>query len=513
MTISHSSATVWELGFTVENQRVKIVDFGIWVRCAKSPVWSGRDMETFGGGENGTTRANVTLMSTLFDCGPPKALEYDVLFKGMYLARVFKAVCKNMTAELHASDRRRFVVGRPRSCPLTDEDLSHMPVTKDLEIERAFKDLMATNWDELPSEIVHGVKNALSKNAEDKAAQDVLKNVFRAAEANVKTLSEEYSKALQTIFDSIVYLAAFGPEESYLKKKVETELGTKMICLKMWCGGLEAKWGKIKDFSIWVRCAKSPDWWGREMGTFGGGENGTTRVNVTLMSTLFDCGPAVEMKKALEYDVMFKGRYRERAIKAVCKNMTAEPHGSRGFTVEKQNDKIGDFGVWVRCAKSPDWSGREMGTFGLRENGNARVNVTLSTMLFDCGPVEMKALEYDVMFKGRYLDYEFKAVCKNMTAAEAHGGRGGSFMVGPPKSCRVNDYKPEKVLFDRVPVEMKALDYDVMFKGSYCRYELKAVCKNMTALGSGRGGFMVGRPRSCLVTEYKEPQRADERLA
>ncbi|GER53126.1 succinate dehydrogenase 5 [Striga asiatica] len=158
----------------------------------------------------------------------------------------------------------------PGNTRFFSEDVSHMPVINDLEIERAFKDLMATNWDELPSEIVHGVKNALSKNTEDKAAQEVLTNVFRAAEAveeftgiimslkmelddviglsgeNVKPLSEEYSKALQTIFDRYaVYLAAFGPEESYLKKKVETELGTKMIYLKMRCGGLDAKWGKV----------------------------------------------------------------------------------------------------------------------------------------------------------------------------------------------------------------------------------------------------------------------------
>lgn len=63
------------------------------------------------------------------------------------------------------------------------EDVSHMPVIKDSEIERAFKDLMATNWDEIPPAVVEDVTKALSKNTGDKAAQDVLKNVFRAAEA------------------------------------------------------------------------------------------------------------------------------------------------------------------------------------------------------------------------------------------------------------------------------------------------------------------------------------------
>ncbi|EYU24391.1 hypothetical protein ABFS82_04G159100 [Erythranthe guttata] len=150
------------------------------------------------------------------------------------------------------------------------EDISHMPVIKDSEIERSFKDLMATNWDEIPSSVIEDVTKALSKSTEDNAAQETLKNVFRAAEAveeftgiimslkmelddvigvsgeNVKPLTEEYSKAMQTIFNRYAaYLAAFGPEESYLKKKVEMELGTKMIYLKMRCGGLAAEWGKV----------------------------------------------------------------------------------------------------------------------------------------------------------------------------------------------------------------------------------------------------------------------------
>ncbi|XP_022879859.1 succinate dehydrogenase subunit 5, mitochondrial [Olea europaea var. sylvestris] len=150
------------------------------------------------------------------------------------------------------------------------EDVAHMPVIKDPEIERAFKDLMATNWDELPPAVVHGVKKALSKNTDDKAAQEALTNVFRAAEAveeftgilmslkmemddaigmsgeDVKPMPEEYVKAMRTIFDRYAaYLDAFGPEESYLKKKVENELGTKMIYLKMRCSGLDSEWGKV----------------------------------------------------------------------------------------------------------------------------------------------------------------------------------------------------------------------------------------------------------------------------
>lgn len=68
----------------------------------------------------------------------------------------------------------------------------------------------------------------------------------------MKPLSGELSKALQTVFERYTtYLNAFGPEESYLRKKVETELGTKMIHLKMRCGGLSSDWGKVTVYIIW----------------------------------------------------------------------------------------------------------------------------------------------------------------------------------------------------------------------------------------------------------------------
>lgn len=63
------------------------------------------------------------------------------------------------------------------------EDLAHMPVIKDPEIERVFKDLMAESWDDIPERVFHDVKKALSKNTDDKAGQEVLKTVFCAAEA------------------------------------------------------------------------------------------------------------------------------------------------------------------------------------------------------------------------------------------------------------------------------------------------------------------------------------------
>ncbi|EPS72520.1 hypothetical protein M569_02239 [Genlisea aurea] len=150
------------------------------------------------------------------------------------------------------------------------EDVVNTPTVKDLDIERAFKDLMASSWDKIPPSVVANVKVALTKDTEEKEAQESLQNVYRAAAAveefsgiimslkmnlddeigasgeNSKPLPEVYVKALQTIFNRhAAYLASFEPEESYLRKKVEMELGTAMIYLKMRCGGLDADWGKV----------------------------------------------------------------------------------------------------------------------------------------------------------------------------------------------------------------------------------------------------------------------------
>ncbi|XP_050363620.1 succinate dehydrogenase subunit 5, mitochondrial [Argentina anserina] len=149
-------------------------------------------------------------------------------------------------------------------------DVGHFPEIKDPELLKAFKDLMAATWDEVPTSVVSKVKAALSKNTDDQTGKEHLTNVLRAAEAveelgeivmslkmdmddrigisgeNVKPLSDEYVNALKTIYSRYsAYLDAFGPHETYLRKKVETELGTRLIYLKMRCSGIGSEWGKV----------------------------------------------------------------------------------------------------------------------------------------------------------------------------------------------------------------------------------------------------------------------------
>ncbi|GMP44194.1 hypothetical protein CsSME_00013239 [Camellia sinensis var. sinensis] len=128
---------------------------------------------------------------------------------------------------------------------------------------------MAASWDELPDTLISDANKVLSKNTDDKAAQEAMANVFRAAKAikefsgmlvslrmaiddstglggeDVKPLPEEFVNALRTVYQRYTaYLDAFGPDKTYLRKKVETELGTKMIHLKMRCSGIGSEWGK-----------------------------------------------------------------------------------------------------------------------------------------------------------------------------------------------------------------------------------------------------------------------------
>ncbi|KAJ6820924.1 succinate dehydrogenase subunit 5, mitochondrial-like [Iris pallida] len=147
---------------------------------------------------------------------------------------------------------------------------SQLPHITDPDIESAFKDLMAMSWDELPDSLISETKKALSKSTDDKAGQEALANIFRAAEAsvefgavlvslrmalddlsgvtgeNVAPLPAYLEDAVKAAYRRyMTYLDSFGPDEAYLRKKVETELGTKMIHLKMRCSGIGSEWGKI----------------------------------------------------------------------------------------------------------------------------------------------------------------------------------------------------------------------------------------------------------------------------
>ncbi|KAJ6798137.1 succinate dehydrogenase subunit 5, mitochondrial-like [Iris pallida] len=147
---------------------------------------------------------------------------------------------------------------------------SQLPYITDPDIESAFKDLMAMSWDEIPDSMVNTTKKTLSKSSEDKVGQEALANIFRAAEAsvefggvlislrmvlddlsgvtgeNVARLPEYLEDAMKAAYNRyMTYLDSFGPDEAYLRKKVETELGTKMIHLKMRCSGIGSEWGKV----------------------------------------------------------------------------------------------------------------------------------------------------------------------------------------------------------------------------------------------------------------------------
>ncbi|KAH9301113.1 hypothetical protein KI387_012696, partial [Taxus chinensis] len=148
-------------------------------------------------------------------------------------------------------------------------DISAFPPITDPNVKNALKDVLASDWGELHDSLKANVLDALSKETDDKAGQEALANAWRAAEAvehfsgvleslrmeideisgstgeNVRPLPDELQGALQAAYKRYRnYLDAFGPDETYLRKKVENELGTRMIHLKMRCAGLDSEWGK-----------------------------------------------------------------------------------------------------------------------------------------------------------------------------------------------------------------------------------------------------------------------------
>jgi hypothetical protein len=111
----------------------------------------------------------------------------------------------------------------------------HLPVISDPEIESAFKDLMASSWSELPDSLVAEAKKAVSKATEDKVGQEVLQNVFCAAEA-----SEEFGGALVTLrmaLDDLcgltgeVSISYLSPNCSFLCSLSVTSYRTWVRCL------------------------------------------------------------------------------------------------------------------------------------------------------------------------------------------------------------------------------------------------------------------------------------------
>lgn len=67
----------------------------------------------------------------------------------------------------------------------------------------------------------------------------------------MKPLSGDVADALTVAFERYyAYLNSFGADEGYLRKKVENELGMKLIHLKMRCSGLGGDWGRVLHLSL-----------------------------------------------------------------------------------------------------------------------------------------------------------------------------------------------------------------------------------------------------------------------
>ena len=62
----------------------------------------------------------------------------------------------------------------------------------------------------------------------------------------VAALPSHIKSALATAMQRYeAYIAAFGPGEEWLQRKVKEEVGSQLITLKQRCAGLDPEWNKV----------------------------------------------------------------------------------------------------------------------------------------------------------------------------------------------------------------------------------------------------------------------------
>lgn len=81
---------------------------------------------------------------------------------------------------------------------------------------------------------------------------------------DVADIPEPLTKALQSAFTRYwLYLDSIDEDEGYLKKKVELDLGSKLLQVKQRCTGLEPEWGEVsrvaKCISVFPSAGRSTE--------------------------------------------------------------------------------------------------------------------------------------------------------------------------------------------------------------------------------------------------------------
>ncbi|KAL5573991.1 hypothetical protein UlMin_023588, partial [Ulmus minor] len=122
------------------------------------------------------------------------------------------------------------------------EDASHLPVITDPELHRAFKDLLATSWNELPNVVISDVKAALSKNTHDKAGKEVVANFFHAAEAVV-----EFGDMVMNLKMELDDIVGMSGELRMHRKRTRTRLKSLLMLL-------ERRFSGIRTYGIFLKC-------------------------------------------------------------------------------------------------------------------------------------------------------------------------------------------------------------------------------------------------------------------
>ncbi|KAG0593467.1 hypothetical protein KC19_1G332100 [Ceratodon purpureus] len=155
-------------------------------------------------------------------------------------------------------------------CMASASFVSNLPPIQDVKIAKALSGLLGHGWLKIEPQVRSAVESAISGGSDDSAGKETLIDAWKAAQAvesfggllvdmlleindlcgdtgeNVGTIPNSTYEAVEAAHKKyMLYLSAFGGDEVYLRKKVETELGGMLLQIKQRLTGMDPKWAEI----------------------------------------------------------------------------------------------------------------------------------------------------------------------------------------------------------------------------------------------------------------------------
>lgn len=147
---------------------------------------------------------------------------------------------------------------------------SDLPPVQDAMVAKALSGLLGHGWLKIEPQVRSAVESAISSGGGDSAGKETLVDAWAAAQAvenfggllvemlleisdlcgdtgeDVRGIPDATYEAVEAVHRKyMMYLSAFGEDEVYLRKKVETELGGVLLQIKQRLTGMDPKWSEI----------------------------------------------------------------------------------------------------------------------------------------------------------------------------------------------------------------------------------------------------------------------------